>query len=260
MEYKIREFRRNDVVILDVPRCSGGGHDGCQRACTLFWKTAWLRKVKKGNPISAIDYSGEELLRSRLKAKAASGRYFCQSTELDKATHPLTRGQVLLKCLADIRSGSRGFFEMIRLVVVPIWRYYVTHRTPQPVLVSDLKRTPVGHLNLQPGEWVQIKSEPEIAQTCDTRARNRGLTCDFGMRQYCGGQYRVRNRLDRMILETTGEMKQMGSTVILEGINCLCWWNHVGGCPRNDFVYWREIWLERAGHTAEEPVTTSQER
>src|SRR4051794_29217404 len=42
-KYQIREFRNNDVVVLDMPRCSGAGHDGCQRACTLFWKKAWLR-------------------------------------------------------------------------------------------------------------------------------------------------------------------------------------------------------------------------
>ena len=122
----------------------------------------------------------------------------------------------------------------------------------QSLLAQDWAKA---RLNNSPrhGEWVQIKSEPEIAQTCDTRARNRGLTCDLGMRQYCGGQYQVRNRLDRMILEPTGEMRQVESTVILEGINCLCWWNHVGGCPRSDYVYWREIWLERAGRrTAEE--------
>ena len=47
-----------------------------------------------------------------------------------------------------------------------------------------------------------------------------------------------------MILEPTGEMKQVHNTVILDGLNCLCW-NVFGGCPRNDFMYWREIWLNR---------------
>ena len=51
--------------------------------------------------------------------------------------------------------------------------------------------------------------------------------------------------MDRMISETTGEMRQVGSTIILDGLNCLCWQNHVGGCPRADFMWWREIWLER---------------
>src|SRR4051794_34645585 len=50
MNYKIREFRQNDVVLLDVPRCTVAEHDGCQRACTLFWKTAWLRKSTNSHP------------------------------------------------------------------------------------------------------------------------------------------------------------------------------------------------------------------
>src|SRR5690349_307715 len=37
--------RLDDSVILDSPRCDGGGHDGCQAECRMFWKEAWLRKV-----------------------------------------------------------------------------------------------------------------------------------------------------------------------------------------------------------------------
>ena len=48
-----------------------------------------------------------------------------------------------------------------------------------------------------------------------------------------------------MISEATGEMRRVGGTVILEGLNCLCW-NVLGGCPRQDFMYWRELWLQRA--------------
>jgi len=260
MNYKIREFRQNDVVLLDVPRCTGAEHDGCQRACTLFWKTAWLRKSTNSHPAHPADKREQEQLLSRLKTKTDSTHYLCQSTQLDRATLPLSRLHVLLKCIADVRSGSRGFFEMIRLVAIPIWRYYVTDRTPRPVLLSDLKRTPVGNLNLQTGEWVQIKSESEIAQTCDTRAKNRGLTCDLGMRMSCGGTYQVRNLLDRMILEATAEMKQVEGTVILEGTNCLCWWNHVGGCPRNDYAYWREVWLKRLETILEKPAVEVQQR
>lgn len=250
--YKIREFRKNNVVILDAPRCSGADHGGCQRSCVLFWKTAWVRKTKNGKPGVAVHPSSLAELRSKLKVKAALDRYFCQSTELDKATQPLTRGRVILKCFYDIFSGSRGFFEMIRIVVVPIWRL-ATGRFQPPLQVGDLKRTPVGDLNLEPGEWVTIKSEAEIVQTLDRLARNRGLSCDRGMRTYCGGKYRVINRLDRMISESTGEMRQVQGTVMLDGLHCICWWNHVGGCPREDFMYWREMWLKRAEQMTDDP-------
>lgn len=46
----------------------------------------------------------------------------------------------------------------------------------------------------------------------------------------------VRNRLDKNI-----------STVYLEEL--MYDFAHVafGGCPRNEFAYWREIWLRRGG-------------
>ncbi len=86
--YAINEFRRNDVVVLELPRCSGADHDGCQRLCTLFWKAAWLRKIGSSavQTASTVDPAATVALRSRLKTRLDGGRYFCQSTELAKAT------------------------------------------------------------------------------------------------------------------------------------------------------------------------------
>jgi hypothetical protein len=247
-DYRMREFRHNDVVLLDVSRCSGADHDGCQRACMLFWKTAWLRRVRKseGREESRGDAPGPNALYLKTKSGDGAARYFCQSTQLDKATLPLSTAQVLRKCVSDLRSGSRGFLETVRLVFIPIWRRIVVEKVQRPLAVGTLTRTPVVTLGLRPGEIVRIKAEAEILKTLDSLARNRGLSCDRGMRQFCGGEYPVRNRLDRMISEATGEMRKVESTVMLEGLTCLCWWNHLGGCPREDFMYWREAWLERA--------------
>jgi hypothetical protein len=240
---KIRQFRKNDVVILEGLRCSGVNHDGCQRACLLFWKEAWLQKLDTAACASASfppDGSGQMSLK--LKSKAGANRYFCQSTELASATKALPRSGIVAKCWRDVRSGNRGVFEMMRLVAVPLWRKAT--RSFSRRLTGILKRTPAGSLNLQPGEWVEIKSEAEITQTLDLQGRNRGLVCDRNMSQYGGGRYRVRNRLGRMILESSGEMRQVESTVILEGSECKCW-DVFGGCPRQEFIYWREIWLKR---------------
>lgn len=242
--YKVREFRNNDVVVLETSRCSGTDHDGCQRACTFFWKSAWLDKWMPGQMEASSDADGMAFLRSRLKAKSSPGRYYCQSTELDKATQFLPRSKVILKCLSEVFSGSRSIFEMAQMVAVPIWKFG-TSWVPRQGLKGKLKKTPVGNLGLQAGELVTVRSESEIADTLDERGCNRGLKCDLGMTQYGGGQYEVRNRLDRMIAEPTGEMRSMKGTVILEGLHCICWWNHLGGCPRQDYMYWREIWLDR---------------
>jgi hypothetical protein len=121
----------------------------------------------------------------------------------------------------------------------------------------------VEYLNLQPGDIVEVKSLKEMEATLDIKGRNRGLVCDFEMNRYCGKKYRVLSRLDRMIAESTGLMRTVDATVTLEGIPCLCAWS-VGGCPRSDFSYFREIWLKKVdsssarGSQNVHPETTHQ--
>jgi hypothetical protein len=243
--YVMGEFLNNDVVILDGLRCTGSSHDGCQRLCALFWKTAWLRKRNATDSIATpADAEGSHVtLGSPKSTEGNATRYFCQSTELLRSTRPMSRPRILKTCISDLRSGSRGFTEMIRLVLAPLWRK-ATRRFPKETLKGELSHTPVGNLNLAPGEWVEIKSVAEIQLTLDARGKNRGLTCDFGMTQFAGKRFKVLSRLDRMVSESTGEVRNVQGTVILDGLSCLCW-NVLGGCPRQDFMYWRETWLKR---------------
>src|SRR5690349_2802614 len=37
--------RMRSAVHLDGVRCDGTGHGGCQAACLIFWKEAWLKRV-----------------------------------------------------------------------------------------------------------------------------------------------------------------------------------------------------------------------
>ncbi len=37
--------RMDDAVHLTGARCDGGFHGGCQTACSLYWKEAWLKRV-----------------------------------------------------------------------------------------------------------------------------------------------------------------------------------------------------------------------
>jgi hypothetical protein len=238
--YAVQEFVGNDVVLLDELRCSGSSHDGCSRSCFLFWKQAWLRRAD-GDDTLRNDHHIEMPLK--LRTRSDSGRYVCQATELIRATRPIPRSEKVWKCFRDIRSGSRGLFEMAWLMLLPLWRK-ATARFPRRSLLGTLRKTPVGDLKLQSGDWVVIKSAKEISKTLDRQGRNRGMNCDLGMCRYSGGAYRVRSRLERMISEPTGEMRNVESTVILEGLHCLCW-NTLGGCPRQDFLYWREVWLEK---------------
>ena len=133
---------------------------------------------------------------------------------------------------------------MMSLVIVPLYRKVRDRVAGRPRLSGKLTKTPVGTLGLKPGELVEIKTLAEMQETLDTKGRNRGLVCDIELEKFCGTRDRVRSRLDKMISEPTGEMRKVEGTVLLEGNSCMCA-RALGGCPRLDYCYWREVWLKR---------------
>jgi hypothetical protein len=96
---------------------------------------------------------------------------------------------------------------------------------------------------LQPGDLVEVKPIETILATLDSRRRHKGLRWMTGMRKFCGGRHRVYKRVDRIMLETNGELRRMKDTVLLEG--AVCDGKEFGGCDRSCFHFWREVWLER---------------
>jgi len=246
----VREFRNNDVVILQGVRCSGAEHDGCQRGCAIFWKEAWLEKVDDSVQDCALNHdvmnadSGE--LGCMWKTRTESDRYFCQSTEFLKATMNLSGLQRLKKCFSAVVAGNISAWGMLKRVLM--WMWWKTHNKVIGNHVRGTQeKTPGESLGLQPGEIVEVKSLQEIVATLNKDGRNRGLHFSADQRPFCGGRYRVRNRADNFIAEGTGEMKHFRDTVILEEVLCDSACFAFGGCYRADLLYWREIWLKRVG-------------
>ena len=100
-------------------------------------------------------------------------------------------------------------------------------------------------LDLQPGDWVEVRSEQEIRATLDDRERHRGLYFMPEMRKYCGQTLRVRKRVENIMLESNREMRRVKiPTVILE--DAVCDGESSGGCDRSCYLLWREVWLRRA--------------
>jgi hypothetical protein len=100
-----------------------------------------------------------------------------------------------------------------------------------------------GTLALQPGEMVEVKSVDEILATLDRNRRHKGLLWMTGMSKYCGQQYRVYRRVQRITLESNGAQRTMKNTVLLKGV--MCDGREFGGCDRSCFHFWREAWLRR---------------
>ena len=263
-------LRRMNAVLLDDVRCDGSAHGGCNAGCPMLWKEAWLRKV---DPLSSSQTSETasisaatdtviglangrangctpEMLVAATRAmphdtKSDEETFSCQATEMLRASGELIPAWSPGQYVEDIRSGNVGFLEFIRgfmkSAVMPSrweWRH--------PLIHGKLKKgtTPSRLLDLQPGEVVRIKSRKEIVATLDTSNRNRGLSFDKEMLKYCGRMVRVRHRVDRIINENTGRMIHFKTDcVVLDDVVCSGDYRRL--CPRRNFPYWREIWLER---------------
>ena len=246
----MRKFGKEDVVLLDGLRCSGDAHDGCQKACTIFWREAWLRKVDGGVVQSTVDSGSAQQLRARLKTSSGPKTYFCQASEILKATEPLSKRERIEKCFDEVCAGNQSLLEMTRRV--SNWLFWRLRRK----LLGEYahgknKSTPAESLNLKAGEWVEVKSMSAINETVNEAGYNRGLYFTPDMRLLCGQQHRVERRVEKIIVDGTGEMRQLRNTVHLEGEQCGCIYA-LGGCPRGEFSYWREIWVQRVKAATEE--------
>ena len=183
-------------------------------------------------------------------------RYFCQSTELFKATEAFpgkSKPWLLRIVFREVRNGDRSVLEVVKLFVLWFLQRLQRRVSGQDFLPGPRKRTPTESLDLQPGEVVRIKSRAQIAETLDHWGRNRGMGICLEVTRYCGGGAEVRNRVHRIIDEKTGKMREMRNTVILQNVRgpwmrrgreCLCY-RELGDCPRGELMFWREIWLER---------------
>jgi hypothetical protein len=106
------------------------------------------------------------------------------------------------------------------------------------------KKVRVRHPRLKPGDLVQVKTLDEIYATLDKNRKHRGLYFMGEMRDFCGKKFRVYKNVNRIILESNGELRKIKTpTVFLE--NVICDGSIHGGCDRSCFLYWREIWLKK---------------
>jgi hypothetical protein len=98
--------------------------------------------------------------------------------------------------------------------------------------------------SLQPGDLVEVRSAKEIFATLDGQDKLRGLRFNPEMEKFCGKRFRVYKRMNKIILETTGELRSIKTpTVLLEGV--FCDGKAHGGCDRSCFCFWRENWLKK---------------
>ena len=186
----------------------------------------------------------------------AEERYFCQATEILRATTPLWWWDAR-HYVKDLASGNVRLREFVKYVLIAAFNVIVRLH-PRMRLYPHMpglapEKTPTEVLNLQPGELVQIRSKDEIMHTLNTKRRNRGLWFDVEMEAFCGETFRVLRRVEKIIDDKTGRLLNLPSDcIILEEVVCSgCLSRYRLFCPRSIYPYWREIWLKRVSNGRE---------
>ena len=254
----------SNAVFLAGSRCDGSAHGGCQAACALHWKEAWLERVGRTSaaeeaPPSVPPAAPDPALLARLAPTTKPPEdgvtvYSCQATEIFDATVPLSPWD-LGQYAHDIRNwGVRKLAYNLVMRVINKYQRLSRRAFPRwlrirggetyPLLRGELDHTPTERLDLQPGDHVRIKSREEIVATLDRDNRNRGLAFDVEELRFCGQTARVLARVERLINERTGRMMRVRSDcLVLEGVACPADYHKL--CARGIYSFWREIWLEK---------------
>jgi len=281
--FKTGGRRLHNTVHLQGVRCDGTGHGGCEAGCLMFWREAWLKRADGGRasamPSAAPSRSAragctERHVERSAVVDAAQNIYRCQITEMKNFTEPLrwwdvrqyVRDVVVNKvpvgtvARAFLFAGYRSLITLgigyRWLVAFYEWVQRLRGGVPFPLRSGTCDKTPTAVLGLEPGELVRVKSYPEILATLDRQNKNRGLWFDPELVKYCGGVYRVVKRVRRILDEPTGKMLEFSNPcIVLQDVFCTAETTQYRlFCPRNIWIYWREIWLERVA----KPATASR--
>jgi hypothetical protein len=254
-------YRMERAVHLEGARCDGQAHGGCQAACLLYWKEAWLKPVDGDGPEpDAAPPPAVATVATLTQATRVDQETFaCQATQMPTAAPAHIAGWDLRQYAQDVRAGNARPLQAGRGLLIHLFnkfqgasRRFLPRRLrihggdDYPFLEGTLEgSTPRGEpLDLQPGELVEVKSKEEILATLDRTNRNRGLRFDVEMLKYCGTRARVRSRVSQIVDEKTGKMLRFPNEgIILEGVICTADYHQF--CPRSIYPYWREIWLRR---------------
>jgi hypothetical protein len=132
--------RLPDGIHLDT-RCDGRAYGGCQAACLLFWKGAWLKRASSdqaeketvdqggsaegSGPSSSVSRCSEaDVLRATTGKDTATGEtvYFCQATRVPYFTEPLAWWDTR-QYIEDIASRNVSLGRVVRGLMYQLFNY-----------------------------------------------------------------------------------------------------------------------------------------
>jgi len=138
----------------------------------------------------------------------------------------------------------QGLRQALRITLLRIRRAITRH--PARRSAQQSKASVLDVLDLKPGEQVRVRTEPEILATLDKCDQYKGMAWMPMMRDCCGREFKVYKRVNKIVLESTGEIRKLKNTVLLESAIC----DGIYGCDRSCFFFWKEAWLQRVARCA----------
>lgn len=230
--------RLDDCVLLVGLRCDGGAHAGCEAACYLIWKSAWLdapgarAESLTGSPTSPAPGADSDNLSCQYTQLTHSSRVSAGSVDVHGVLGPLAVGNVTASAFS-LALMTRAFNAF------QSWRGGAAYPAkPAPSDDKTIRGEPLAR-----GDWVRVKTPVEIARAMDKNSKNRGLWFDRDMLKHCGQTYRVRGRVEKIIDVGSGKIIPMKTAcIVLEDLHYSGEFQGFG--EQHDFLYWREAWLQ----------------
>jgi hypothetical protein len=205
----------------------------------LLWKEAWLKRVDGPFPSLPPPQDVPAPFLS-VHPRGEDALYFCQATELPKATgvgDPLWKPGQYLSFLNKRTFRPRELVSMFTGMGLrragKLWRRWFS---PPLEEVKDLP----GPFGLRAGQWVKIREKRELLALLGPDGTTQGLPFTGEMFDYCGRTMKVQRRVTLILEEHTGRLRTLRDTVTLEHAVC----DRYLGCARGMPFLWREAWLE----------------
>ncbi len=251
-----------DIVVLSGATCDGKGMlqgMDCDRRCTLFWKTAWLRKASSpermaGQPSSItkknhITSSKLSIYRKTppnhdIRPDSGTMGYMCQYTCLDMMGREFNAAEIALHI--SLRTWASMKRRMLHFVEKD--GMFKSNSYPYQAIPSGADRQGSMSEDLMCGDVVEVLPYARIEHTLDSKGRCKGLRFMPDMKDFCGQRSTVLAK-PRYILDHGGDKVRKAKDIIILD-NFYCSGANIYGCDRACLCYWRKDWLMRVPEPA----------
>jgi len=120
----------------------------------------------------------------------------------------------------------------------------IKHRWKKHQILHETGESQPGAADLKPGDWVRVRSRPEIEATLDGWNKLKGCAFMQEMWPYCGTEQRVFKQVNQFMDERDYLIKKARGIYLLDGVFC-DGAHDFGPCDRSCFFFWRREWLQK---------------